>query len=387
MPSETKVLFLNHVNAVGGAEKSLFDLISGLDRKRFKPLLGGPADGRLAAAAQAAGITYVPLPLCRLSRSLRPDKLLRTFLGLQRGTAALRDYLLQGRDISIVHANNDTAMIFAERAARSLPAVRLVWHCRDLVNLSFLGTRLYRRAGAVITISATVRRHIQQYADYPPTKLHTIANGMNFNTLIEQGTRKFTRGEFGVLSDHVVVVGMVGQFVPWKRHDLFLQAAAIIAARKPNTFFVIVGEDIFNDHPGYRAHLQALAEKPPLAGKVLFTGYRSDMTPMLEAMDVVVHPTANEPFGRVLVEALALRKPVVAIDAAGPSEIITHGQDGILVPAGDVPRLAEAVLNLADNPELGSRLGSAGGMQVRRRYNLAEYVRQIEAVYANLAAT
>ena len=117
----------------------------------------------------------------------------------------------------------------------------------------------------------------------------------------------------------------------------------------------------------YEADLRAMvAEDPTLAGRVHFTGHQDDVYAWMDALDIVVHASFGEPFGLVLVEAMALGKPLVATAAGGPTEIIEHGVSGLLVPPGDSVSLADAIGRILNEPGLASSL-SVGA---RRRADL-----------------
>jgi glycosyltransferase involved in cell wall biosynthesis len=153
------------------------------------------------------------------------------------------------------------------------------------------------------------------------------------------------------------VVGVVGRLQAWKGQDVFLRAAALLADDDPKVRFAVVGGAILGLEGSYPRDLHALAAELGVEDRVHFAGHQEDVYPWLDALDVVVHSSLAEPFGLVIVEAMALGKPVVATNVAGPTEIIEEGVSGLLVPPDDPERLAQAVRRVLDDPALGERLG------------------------------
>ena len=177
---------------------------------------------------------------------------------------------------------------------------------------------------------------------------------------------------------------MAGQLVPWKNHGDFLLAAARIREAVPSARFLIAGDDLFGDHPGYREELESLAEETGVAESLEFTGYRKDLPQLLRSVSVLVHPSREEPFGRVVVEAMASGVPVVAYDEGGPAEIISHGNTGLLVRPGDVALLAAAVTRLLQNPAEAAKLGRAGRARAEEMFARPDTALKIMAVYSKL---
>ena len=192
---------------------------------------------------------------------------------------------------------------------------------------------------------------------------------------------KTVRERHGITSGRVVV-GAFGRVIPFKGQLEFLEAAARIAPELPALLFLIVGDPADSGDPAYWARVKALAQTPPLKGKVIFCGYRKDVEAYYYACEIVVHSAIGpEGFGRVVVEAMACSKPVIASDEGGPQDIVTSGEDGILVPPRSVSALAEAIRDLAQDSIERSRLGKAGRDTVERRFSAPVIAPKIAALY------
>ncbi len=178
---------------------------------------------------------------------------------------------------------------------------------------------------------------------------------------------------------------MIGRLAPWKGQQVFLDAFAS-AFPCGQEQAVIIGGSLFGEAE-YGASLGRRATDLGLKDRVLFRGFRDNVAAELATMDVAVHASVvPEPFGQVVVEAMAAGVPVIAADAGGPAEIITAGVDGLLYPPGDVGALASSMRRLANDPGLRDRLRIAAR---RRALDFApeRVALEMTEVYRGLLAT
>jgi glycosyltransferase involved in cell wall biosynthesis len=182
-----------------------------------------------------------------------------------------------------------------------------------------------------------------------------------------------------------VRVGIVGRLAPWKGQDVFLAAAERLAPRFPDARFVLAGSALFGEHD-FEGELRRRAESGPLRGRVEFLGFCDDVWSVYRDLDVAVHAsTLAEPYGNVVLEAMASRTPIVAAAAGGPLELVEHGRNGLLVPPGDADALAATLDRLLRDPDERRRLGRAGREHVERNFSLERDARRLEELYRRLA--
>ena len=183
------------------------------------------------------------------------------------------------------------------------------------------------------------------------------------------------------LPEDGLIFGSVGRLNSWKGFHVLLDAVPDVIAHRPDASMVLVGgrHDL---EPAYADEIHARAADLGLNGKVRLVGHQSNPEEWMQAMDVFVHTSDNEPFGMVVIEAMALGKAVVAGAQGGPAEIITPGVDGLLAPFGDHRALGAAILRFLDDAALRRRLGDAA----RRRAQDFAVERFAERFAAALAA-
>jgi len=181
---------------------------------------------------------------------------------------------------------------------------------------------------------------------------------------------------------------MVARLQHWKGVHVFIDAVAQVAGRRPEAHFLVVGGTLFGLEKRYDHELRARVASLGLDGTVTFAGHRSDVDRFFAAADVVVHASIEpEPFGMVLVEAMAWGKPVIASDSGGPREIVRHGETGLLVPPNDPALLAHALIRLIEDSELRNRMGKAGAARFKEAFLASRMTRELEEAYEEVAST
>jgi glycosyltransferase involved in cell wall biosynthesis len=195
---------------------------------------------------------------------------------------------------------------------------------------------------------------------------------MNMNFVAETGKKKLC------IPQNSNVIGVVGRLVPIKGHKYLVSAAKRIIREFNNTVFVFVGD-------GYlESKLERQSESLGVRKNIIFTGWRKDVTEILSLFDILVLPSLNEGMGKVLIEGMALGKPIVASSVGGIIDLVKNGDNGILVPPKDSDALEEAILKLIRNKNLAQKLGKNGKARVYPEYDTFVMVRQIEDLYEDL---
>jgi glycosyltransferase involved in cell wall biosynthesis len=379
----TRVLILNHTAVMGGAEVGLAEWLPFLDADRIDPMVVLPNDGPLHDRLLDGGQSVITQRLRRFVRPRSPVALIRMTVQAMRAVAGLHRLTLN-RQAQVLHANSLSAGLVGLPAAR-LAGCPAIWHVRDLVPLGRLGRWMYRQAAAIVAISPAVADYVQQY-QRGPDRVHLIPNGIDTQRFIAPTAGTLAINDwFPDVPETCLLVGMVGNLTPWKRHDLFLEVADRLLRQSPDQFrFVIAGDDRFDDHADYVASLRRRTAAPPLAGRVHWAGYCEDMPGIMQAMDILLHPASREPFGRVVVEAMAAGNPVVAVRDGGPADSVVHGQTGWLTPPGDIAAMTAAIHALATDRAMRLRMGEAGRRRAVAEFDVRRVGRQLTDLYYNV---
>jgi glycosyltransferase involved in cell wall biosynthesis len=390
MASPQNILVVHNNNDLYGAEKVLLELLSRLDRSRFNPIVVLPTDtrhiNRLSPELARLNIECCFIPLGVLRRKY--FKLQRLPLFGIEVLAGVRQLvkLIRQRKIAMVHTNTNT--VLSSALAARLTGVPHVWSIHELMVeppsvrnvLHYLIPRLSTR---VVTVSKAVRDHMLKDAPKFKDRFAFVQGGIDVDPFLNATGRQRVRDEWGVRDDEVLI-GMAGRVTRWKGQSVFIQAARIIARRHPQVKFVAVG-GVFDTEKFYMERFQQEVREAGLADQFTINDFRSDMPDVFAAYDIFVLPsTLPEPFGLVVIEAMAAGKPVVATAPGGPSETVAEGETGYLVPPSDPQAIAAALEKFLANPQERARAGEAGRSRACELFSLPRYVKEFEDLYASL---
>jgi glycosyltransferase involved in cell wall biosynthesis len=337
--------------ALGGAEIMLLSLLQHLDRTRVLPsvvfLQPGPFERDVAA-------------LDVQTRSLSSGRL-RQGRRFHRTTGELA-HALDERDADITCAWSAKAHLYTAIATRrrgSRGRSLSLWWQHAIPD----GGWLDRVATALPTTAigcSSGAGAIAQRRLFPRRTTLVVHPGAEE---IAGASRTALRAELAIPADRFVV-GIVGRLQPWKNQHRLLDAVALLRSEGLPVHALVVGGSAYGLSPEYACEIDARAARSDLAGAVTMTGQVPDARRLIPAADVLVNASEAEPFGIVLIEAMAAGVPVVAIARGGPAEIVEHERSGLLVASSDPRDLAAALRRLACDPGMRARLGAGG----RRRF-------------------
>lgn len=283
---------------------------------------------------------------------------------------------IRAHDIEIVHAHAARDYHLAALAVKLASRSRLVLTRHTLFPLRRINKPILSGASRVIAVSQAVAESLRQNGVIDSSKITVIQNGID--------TDRFAKSVSSA-SDSPVLVGTVGHLAPIKGHDLFVRAAALVSAERPDVRFMIIGEDK-SPQMDHRRSLEQLIAELGLHGVVTMPGWRDDIDVALSSLTLFVSAARSEPFGLAIVEAMAAGLPIVATASEGALEIIEDGVSGRLVPTDNPETLAQAVKDLLDNPVECSRLARNAQRVARDHYSLARMARDTEQVYREVLA-
>jgi len=390
-----RVLHLNHTGSMSGAERSLLELLRGLGDEVSSILATPP--GPFEDAARDQGAEVITIPAAEASFRIHP---IWTPLALgSAGRAALAVARIARRErVDLIHANSARAALVA-RLVRSVGAPRAVVYLHDCLPDS-RAANLTRRAilsghGIVLANSDYTAASFAA-GQHPAPAVRTSYNGMidDAGRLValngaEPPSRPEARRRLG-LEPEAPLVGLVAQISPWKGQDTAIEAFAGVRDAHPGAQLLLAGEPKFDarvtrfDNRAYMEHLRGLVAELDLGDAVSFLGERrDDAIDVIAALDVLVAPSWEEPFGRTIVEAMTIGTPVVATEVGGPAEIIEDGVTGRLVPPRAPAALAAAVSELLREREARERMVGAATVAAER-FRLSTHVEEVVAAYREL---
>ena len=357
-----KILQISSASSFGGGERYLADLTNALVERGHELYVAVRPDS--------------PIPR---HLHLPPDRIVTLTLrnALDVRSAHALDRFVRRNGIEIVHAHMARDYSLASYAARRNSKTKFVATRHVLFQLSRLHRHTLARAVRIIAVSNAVAQELRASGVVTEEQIVVIPNGID----VERFTRAravFDRVQFlrsmGLPAD-CLLVGSIGELRTLKRHDDFIRAAAIVASRFPQSHFVLAGIG------EVRKQLEALVNELGLNKRFHFLGWLDDAEKLLCAMDVFVSASETESFGLAIVEAMAAGTAVVATATEGAREVIEDQSTGLLVPIGDVERIAGSVINLLSDPERRRTIATQSVQSAAKNFSLTRMVDEVLTAY------
>jgi glycosyltransferase involved in cell wall biosynthesis len=369
-----KILQISSAQSLGGGERHLADLANGLARNGHDVHVAvRPKSPLIAELKDVPRKNIATLPLRN---------------SLDASSARALSKFVRENQIEIVHAHMARDYPLAAYAARMNPSSRLIITRHVLFPLGRLHRITFAKAARVIAVSQAVAAQLTNEKVVPSEKISVVLNGID-TARFQAARQKFSRRKFladwklpeeCLLPNDCLLIGTVGELTPLKGQEEFLRAAIRILEQHQNAYFVIAGIDHSRSKEN-RARLERLIEELQLAERVRLVGWLEDLAQLYCALDVFVSASQTESFGLAIAEAMASGTAVVATETEGARELIQSGETGLLVPIGDVDKLAAAISTLLQNKDERARLGAAAQQAASANFGVERMIAETEEIF------
>ncbi len=391
---KTRVLFLHSATRPPlGADTWIHALIMRhLDRSTHEVHVACSPGTATAPTPTFSAVRDIP-ELCIKPLNLGPELFAKSRIA--RGRAAIQTapalwnlaklaHYIRQNGIDIVHTSDRPRDALASVILARLTGAKSIVH----VHVTYGGwmSPMLRwsmsKADALIGVSDFVVRSLVEGGGYSAAKTHSVLNAINLEAWDYTTDPESVRQELGIAKGTPVMV-CVARIFEAKDQAQLIRALALLREDCPTLKLLLVGQDY---PPGnrYSEKLRALAQELGVADNVIFTGLRSDVSRLIAASDLLAMASYEEPFGLVYAEALAMKRPVVALNSGGTPEVVEHGKSGLLSPSGDTAALAENIRRLVQDPSLRAQFGEYGRRQVETRFSPDRLAGNVARVYRSL---
>ena len=365
------IVFISHASVLNGAPISLAELVEEIlgERESGTVSVGWPVPGPILKKYDLSGADNffyavgfggreivvtrpkIKKKLQKIFTEKKVDLVIANSLESFRGVQAASE--LRIPVIWMIHE-----LMTAYRDRRELPEMKSAAHLAD---------RLIFNSRTSLDLSSELGEGIKE-------KSGVIYPGIHIPTQISD--RRTIRQALG-LAPEGVVLGCIGDICPQKGIEPLIRSFGIISRTLPQARLMIIGRtpERFRD---FKNRLMDLCRELNLSERVDFSGEKLDLPRWLSALDLLIHPSGRESFGRVIIEALAREIPVVAARSGGAEEILTDQETGFLVPVGDPEALARAVISMVSNPDRSRAMAQSGREDVMKKYSIARTVMEWE---------
>ena len=367
------MLFISHTAQIGGAEISLILLLMHINRENFCPLVVLPTIGPLADRLDTLGIEIIILPLNRL-RWRNPLPYIWTVYKLVK--------LIKVRKINLVQTNIEPANQYGVVAAW-LAGIPCVAHIRNIQNRRRYWEHFLALSKVCIANSHATARSLRSVS-LLHQRIEVIHNGVDLEVFDPLSVDRSHQRKRLNISSKTFLIGVAGRISPEKRQHLFLESFAKVVDTNTEMHALLIGDTSADGNEWYLEDLYKRVVSLGLEKKVTFTGFTEDMPGMYYALDLLVLPSVAEPFGRTLIEAMAMERPVIATRAGGAVEVVDDGVTGILVTSENSDELADAIQWASKNRDIANKMGIKGRERAESLFAIKENVKKIELVYQNI---
>jgi glycosyltransferase involved in cell wall biosynthesis len=380
-----RVLFVNHTAQVSGSERSMLVLLAGLPTS-VQAWVATPPGG-LADAVQEMGFGVIPIRATAGSLRAHPIHTPAAVAEMSLAALQVRRAAHEHR-ADVVHANSIRAGI--ETGLARIRRAATVVHVRDCLPPGTMTTATMR----LIASTATV---VVANSDYTAAGVRTVAPRAQLEVVypaIDLGRferlridRARARARLGPPGQRAVLLGMVAQLSPWKGQETAIEALRLLRDQGVDAHLLLIGSAKFVasstrfDNEAYVAGLRELVDRAQLQDRVSWLGERDDVPALMCALDALLLPSKEEPFGRALLEALALQVPALATAVGGPPELIRDGREGRLLPPDEPAAWAQAVREIAETPGRGEQMGRAGRARIAEAFDVQRHVEVVLDLY------
>ena len=406
--TKKRILYIenNTDGTVGGSHFSLLFLIEGLNKDRYEPYVGFYQDNYLISRYKEAGCKVIMMEKCNALKISETFPILKSFAKyalpnllimaplkiLQKAINYFITFvfpsfkcrsILKKYKIDLIHLNNTLSRPQEWILASRFTDTKVIAHERG-INVIFPHQSLFwaRYISAIVCISGAVKSNLLRKG-FPENKLFKIYNGLDPEKFLVYRSKDDVLREFGI-ANSVPVIGIVGNIKEWKGQETVIRAMKYVRSRYPGIRCLVVG-GVSESDMYYRNRLRDLVKRENLGENVIFTGPRKDVPDLVNCMTILIHASIEpEPFGRTLLEGMALKKPIISTHIGAPLEIVIDGKTGILVSPGKHEEMAEAILKILSNPNLTEMMGNAGHDRLLRDFSLKNNVELTENLYAEV---
>lgn len=377
-----KIIFAHAPPDLYGASRSLLRLTSRLVKEGHEVYVLLPDYGELGSELLDNGVqVIVHSRMVFISREKfkNPIAFLKMLIDLPRSVVQLRR-LIKRIQPDIIHTN--TSLIISSALAAYLTKKRHIWHVRETFNEFGLIWKFHRRlisyfSSKIICVSKAVADQF-----HSNTKVEVINNGFPEDEFKPVSVERLLKFKNDFLLDSKVLIGVVGRIkLGRKGQDVFIKAVAILKDKYPALHFVIIGSP-FPGNDDHLVKLQNMIAKYNLKDFVTITGDVEDIKAAISALDISVLPSAfPEPFGGVVIESMALCKPVIGTSIGGTVEQIDDGVTGYLVSPNDPNELADSMIKLAIDKSLRISMGREGRKRFLEKFEFEKFYEDINNLY------
>ncbi|MDI1254747.1 MAG: glycosyltransferase family 4 protein [Flavobacterium sp.] len=381
------ILFIHQSAELYGSDKTLLLLLKHLDRAKFNPVVVLPSEGPLQIELQKHDIKVVVAPVLKLYRKIFTPKNIFLFFKEIKKAFSILDNLNNEYHFDIIYSNTLAVllgMIYAKKRK-----IKHIWHVHEIIASPKIFKKSFSKLLSLdsttkIVYNSIATQHFWNVSNTIKNKSKVIWNGLEIDENFISEQEKYSIRKNLLHADEEIVIALIGRISRWKGQQLLLKTFYELSKNFKNIKLLFVGsvppnQEIFLEN--LKNNIEALA----LSEKVIILPFQQQIAKIWQSIDIAVVPSIEpEPFGLVAVEAMLAKKPVVASDHGGLSEIIINDETGFLVEPNNETALYEAICKLIANPEMRNSFGEKGFKRAVNEFGVENYTAQFENLFIEI---
>lgn len=377
------ILYLHAGAEMYGADKILLELVTGLDKTKFRPIVILPTDGVLRKKLESAKVKVdvIPYPILR-RKYFNPKGIIKYLSNYRSKSNTIIDYLKRNNiKIDIIHVNT-LAVLEGVRLKKKL-RVPLIWHIHEIITHPqivnrFLCWCVNKYADKAIVVSASVKKHLINNG-VNPKKVIVIHNGIDSDVFSPNVNSDYLYNEWNI-PRNAMKIGMIGRVNNWKGQYDFLDALAPLLNEFDNLYLFIVGS-AFEGQEWRITELKKKIKTFPHNNRIIFSEFRKDNYAIEHFLDVLILPsTSPDPFPTVVLESMGCGTAIVGYEHGGITEMIRNGKDGVLVKVRDIEDLRTKVKKLILSKKY-IKMGENARNRQKNEFSIKKFIKNFEEVY------
>ncbi|MEN3241237.1 glycosyltransferase family 4 protein [Fructilactobacillus sanfranciscensis] len=386
MVDKKNVLYLHAGAEMYGADKILLEIVEGLDRTKYNPIVVLPNNGVLVDALKKIDVEVhvIPYPILR-RKYFNPRGIIDYVKSYHKSCNLIIERVIKDRKISLIHVNT-SAVLEGIYLKKKLHA-KLLWHVHEIIthpqaiNL-FLAFLMGRYSDEVLCVSGPVENHLLKTKLIKPSKLTVLHNGITPEKSDEKQVEEL-KSEFNV-DNQSINVGMIGRINAWKGQNDFFNAMEVVLKDNPSVNEFIVG-DVFKGQEWRKNELKEKIDNSDYSDRIHLVGYRTDTNNFYGLFDVFALPSIEpDPFPTVALEAMSAGDPIVAYNHGGVTEMVKNGTNGYLVNVRDEKAMVNKINKLVSDDSLRKEFGSKSKEIFDNNFQLSVFDEKINDIYEEI---
>lgn len=377
------IVFFHQSSELYGSDKVLLNISVGLSKQSFRAIVVLPNKGPLSELLIQQGIEVIFLPILKVSRATfsvsgllsLPFHLIYSLYSTSKA--------LKGKRIDVVYTN--TVAVLSGAIFSKMMRLPHIWHVHEVLLKPVIVRKLFPRlvnifSDKVVSISASTTNWLTTEVGSLNKKIITVWNGIPTLDIDHKPTPEEV--------NELVTITLVGRINAWKGHHLLVEAAEQLVHRGITKIQILIVGSVFKDQHYFLENLKRHITEAGLQSYFKFIDFTEDINSIWSISDIAVVPsTEPEPFGMVAIEAMNNKKPVVAANHGGLSEIVVHDSTGILFEPRNSADLANSLAMLVENAETRSRMGENGKKRQMDFFSVESQVNKIATIVSDLVGS